>query len=206
MYCFPNGGVNSFGIVYNTKVFKDNGLEVPKSYEEFDAACAKLKDAGITPIYVSMADSWTVNQIMNAEWPNILSKNPDALEKLNKNEIRWDSLPEFTQMFERLKGYVDKGYLNSDMSTATYEMGQKALASGQAAMMYMGDWADPEYVKVEPAGEEISECLQHLQQMVTASLQLQVRADIISPISVRIRMQQKILSVLWLKTIIYFSI
>lgn len=153
VYCFPNGGVNSFGIVYNTKVFKDNGLEVPKTYEEFDAVCAKLKDAGITPIYVSMADAWTVNQIMNAEWPNILSKNPDALEKLNKNEIRWDSLPEFTQMFERLKGYVDNGYINSDISTATYEMGQKALASGQAAMMYMGDWADPEYVKVEPAGE-----------------------------------------------------
>ena len=153
IYCFPNGGVNSFGIVYNREVFEKNGLEVPKTYEEFDAVCETLKANGVTPIYVSMADAWTVNQIINGEWPNILSANPGALEKLNKNEIRWDSLPEFTEMFARLKSYVDKGYINADMSTAKYEMAQKAIASGEAAMMYMGDWADPEYVKTAPEGE-----------------------------------------------------
>lgn len=150
IYCFPNGGVNSFGIVYNTDVFAENDIEIPATFEEFDAVCEKLKGAGITPIYVSMADSWTVNQIMNGEWPNVLAANPDALEKLNKNEIRWDSLAEFNGIFERLKTYVDKGYVNSDMSTAKYEMAQKALGSGEAAMMYMGDWADPEYSKTVP--------------------------------------------------------
>lgn len=153
IYCFPNGGVNSFGIVYNKEVFEKNGLEIPKTFEEFDAVCDKLKAAGITPVYVSMADAWTVNQIMNGEWPNILAANPDALDKLNKNEIRWDSLPEFDDMFVRLKDMADKGYINSDMATATYEMGQKAIASGTAAMMYMGDWADPEYIKTEPSGK-----------------------------------------------------
>ena len=108
IYCFPNGGVNSFGIVYNKEVFEKNAIEIPKTFEEFNSACEKLKTAGITPLYVSMADAWTVNQIINAEWPNILSANPDALEKLNKNEIRWDELPEFNEMFVRLKEYVDK--------------------------------------------------------------------------------------------------
>lgn len=153
IYCFPNGGVNSYGIVYNKEVFKDHGIEVPTTVDEFDKACDTLKAAGITPIYVSMADAWTVNQIMNAEWPNILAANPDALDELNKNEIRWDSLPQFNDMFVRLKDWVDKGYFNSDMATATYEMGQKAIASGTAAMMYMGDWADPEFIKTDPAGK-----------------------------------------------------
>ncbi|MDC7290683.1 ABC transporter substrate-binding protein [Blautia schinkii] len=152
IYCFPNGGVNSFGIVYNKDVFEANSLEVPKTFDEFNQVCDTLKEAGITPIYVSMADAWTVNQIMNGEWPNILAANPDALEKLNANEERWDAIPEFTEMFARLKGYVDNGYINSDMSTAKYEMGQKAVATGEAAMMYMGDWADPEYAKVAPEG------------------------------------------------------
>lgn len=153
VYCFPNGGVNSFGIVYNKEVFEKNNLEVPKSFEEFDAVCEQLKAAGVTPIYVSMADAWTVNQIINAEWPNILSKNPEALEKLNKNEIRWDELKEFNELFVRLKEYADKGYINADMATAKYEMAQKAIGSGEAAMMYMGDWADPEFAKIEPAGD-----------------------------------------------------
>lgn len=153
IYCFPNGGVNSFGIVYNTEVFEKNEIKVPTTFEEFDAACETLKNAGITPLYISMADAWTVNQIMNGEWPNILDANPDALDALNKNEIRWDSLPEFNEMFTRLKGYVEKGYVNSDLATAKYEMAQKALGTGEAAMMYMGDWADPEYVKTAPEAE-----------------------------------------------------
>lgn len=153
IYCFPNGGVNSFGIAYNTEVFEKNNIEIPAAYEEFDQVCEILKGAGITPIYVSMADAWTVNQIMNAEWPGILKNNPDALDKLNKNKIRWDSLPEFNELFTRLQSYVEKGYINSDMSTAKYEMGQKAIAEGTAAMMYMGDWADPEFAKAAPEGE-----------------------------------------------------
>lgn len=153
IYCFPNGGVNSFGLAYNTEVFEKNKIDIPKTFDEFEAACEKLKKAGVTPIYVSMADAWTVNQIMNAEWPNILKANPDALDKLNKNEMRWDEIPEFKEMFARLNDYVKKGYINSDMSTAKYEMAQKALATGEAAMMYMGDWADPEFAKIAPEGE-----------------------------------------------------
>ncbi|RDY29139.1 carbohydrate ABC transporter substrate-binding protein [Romboutsia weinsteinii] len=153
VYCMPLGGVNSFGIVYNKEVFEKNNIEIPKTYEEFEKACAKLKAEGITPMYVSMGDAWTVNQIINGEWPNILAKNPGLLEKLNNNEIRWDEVPEFVNLFERIKGWVDKGYINSDLSTASYEMAQKAIGSGQAAMMYMGDWADPEYVKTEPSAE-----------------------------------------------------
>lgn len=151
VYAFPYGGVNSFGIVYNREVFEKNNLEIPKTYEDFETVCEKLKTAGITPLYVSMKDGWTVNQIINAEWPNILAKNPEVLEKLNNNEMRWDEIPEFVQLFERLQSWVEKGYINSDLSTASYEMAQKAVGSGQAAMMYMGDWADPEYVKTEPS-------------------------------------------------------
>lgn len=150
VYCFPNGGINSFGVVYNKEVFKNNNIEIPKTFEEFYAACEKLKAAGVTPLYVSMKDGWTVNQIINAEWPNILAKNPGVLEKLNKNEIRWDEIPEFVNLFKRMKTWVEKGYVNSDLATASYEMGQKAIGSGGAAMMYMGDWADPEYAKTEP--------------------------------------------------------
>lgn len=154
IYCLPLGGVNSFGIVYNKKVFKDNNIEIPKTYDEFNEVCEKLKSVGVTPLYISMKDGWTVNQIMNGEWPNILAKNPGLLEKLNNNKVRWDEIPEFVDMLRRIKGLVDKGYINSDLATASYEMAQKSIGSGQAAMMYMGDWADPEYAKVEPTAKD----------------------------------------------------
>ncbi|WP_053985890.1 ABC transporter substrate-binding protein [Niameybacter massiliensis] len=152
VYCLPSGGINSFGIVYNTEVFEKNNIEIPTTFEEFEKVCNTLKEAGVTPLYISMKDGWTVNQIMNGEWPNILAANEGLLETLNNNEIRWDEVPEVVDMFTRMKSWVDNGWVNSDMATASYEMAQKAIASGEAAMMYMGDWADPEYTKTEPSG------------------------------------------------------
>ncbi len=149
-YGFPTGGMNSFGIVYNKEVFEANNLTVPKTFDEFAKVCDTLKAAGITPIEISMADPWTVNQIINGEWPNFVAANPGLLEKLNKNEIRWDEVPEVVDMFTRMKGWVDNGWVNADMSTTSYEMAQKAIGEGTAAMMYMGDWADPEYAKTVP--------------------------------------------------------
>lgn len=151
VYCYPNGGINSFGIVYNKEIFEKNNISIPKNIEEFEKVCETLKSKNITPIMISMKDGWTVNQIINAEWPNILAKNPGLIEKLNNNEIRWDEVPEFIELFTRMKEWVDKGYVNKNLSTTSYEMAQKAIGTGEAAMMYMGDWADPEYAKTEPA-------------------------------------------------------
>ena len=40
-----------FGFFYNKTLFDKAGVEgVPTTWEEMDAACAKLKEAGITPI------------------------------------------------------------------------------------------------------------------------------------------------------------
>ncbi len=149
-YGFPTGGINSFGIVYNKEVFANLNLEVPSTFDQFEEVCNTLRDAGITPIEVSMGDPWTVNQIINGEWPNILHANPGLLEKLNNNEIRWDEVPEVVDMFSRMEQWVDNGWVNSDLTTTSYEMAQKAIGSGTAAMMYMGDWADPEYIKTVP--------------------------------------------------------
>ncbi|MFT4004655.1 MAG: extracellular solute-binding protein [Lacrimispora sp.] len=55
---------------YNTKIFKDNNLEAPKTWDELIAACEKLKTAGITPIAFGNQEPWsashyigTLNQI-----------------------------------------------------------------------------------------------------------------------------------------------
>ena len=40
--------VPMMGVFYNTDIFAAQGIEVPKTYKEFVAACEKLKAAGIT--------------------------------------------------------------------------------------------------------------------------------------------------------------
>ena len=42
--------VPMMGVFYNQEIFAAQGIEIPKTYKDFVAACEKLKAAGITPI------------------------------------------------------------------------------------------------------------------------------------------------------------
>ena len=45
-------------VFYNKKVFKDQGIEVPKTWADVEAAAAKLKAAGITPFGATVDGRW----------------------------------------------------------------------------------------------------------------------------------------------------
>ena len=57
----PSGTAMGGGILYNKKVFADNGLSVPTTWAEFEANNDKLKAAGITPVGATYKapDDWT---------------------------------------------------------------------------------------------------------------------------------------------------
>lgn len=56
---------------YNMQMFKENNLEVPKTWDDFITVCQKLKDASITPIAYGNQELWpsahyvgTLNQML----------------------------------------------------------------------------------------------------------------------------------------------
>ncbi len=57
---------NANGVIYNQEIFEEQGLEVPETWDEFIAVCDALVDAGITPFYGTLADSWTGLPSFNA--------------------------------------------------------------------------------------------------------------------------------------------
>ena len=57
---------NANGVIYNQDIFEEQGLEVPETWDEFIAVCDALEDAGITPFYGTLADSWTGLPSFNA--------------------------------------------------------------------------------------------------------------------------------------------
>ena len=51
-------GIAPSAVFYNKEIFKEVGVEVPTTYEELDAVCAKLKEAGYIPFALGNKNKW----------------------------------------------------------------------------------------------------------------------------------------------------
>ena len=54
--------VAAASVIYNKRIFADNDLEVPTTWDELLAVCETLKGADVTPIYGTFPEIWTVTQ------------------------------------------------------------------------------------------------------------------------------------------------
>lgn len=134
VYGFPAAsGLSSWGVFYNKDAFMDAGVEVPKSLSELDKAYAKLKSDGVTPLFLSGKDGWTLLQHRNAVNAQMFKSKPDIASSLADNKTQWKDAPGFADQYEAFSSWAKDGYINNGAVTATYEQSLKALASGEAA-------------------------------------------------------------------------
>ena len=134
---------NANGVIYNQEIFEEQGLEVPETWDEFIAVCDALVDAGITPFYGTLADSWTGLPSFNALgaypsqgdfWDKMREEGenvgPDSEVSFQKD------FPEAMDQQYQLFSYMQEGYRGE-----TYDEGNAAFARGEVAMLLQGIWA-----------------------------------------------------------------
>ena len=135
---------NASGVLYNEDLFAQAGVEVPKTWSEFQDVVTKLQDAGITPFELTFADSWTCLPPWNSMAPVI----PDA----NFTDERKAGNTTFTgtheEILEKYLWLLD--YAQEDFMGTTYTDGNVAFANGSAAMMINGNWAISEFLNTNP--------------------------------------------------------
>ena len=138
------GYVNNVnGIIYNKTIFEDQGLEIPETWDELIDTCEKLKAAGITPFYGTLADSWTTLPSFNgmgafAARDGFFDKMREAGENVDPAKSPSFSV-DFAEVAEKqntLFSYAQEGYRGR-----TYDDGNAAFARGEVAMYMQGIWA-----------------------------------------------------------------
>lgn len=123
------------GVLYQPAMFDEYGIDVPTNYEEFKEACRILDENGVLPIYEFVKDLWHAHYWMEGVAPKAALRDPDVLDKLNRNEIGFADVPEFVTALEQLKELADLGYLGENHMSNTYDKSYDAIASGEAAMI-----------------------------------------------------------------------
>ncbi|WP_175581710.1 ABC transporter substrate-binding protein [Pseudooceanicola sp. HF7] len=125
----------------NKDILDQNGIEMPTTWEEFNAAAEKLQAAGVTPL-AHGGQAWQDATIFETV---VLGKGADfyqsALVDLDPEALGSDTMVEVFDEMRTLRGYVDDNFSGRDWNLAT-----AMVMNGEAAFQIMGDWAKGEFL------------------------------------------------------------
>ena len=147
--------VMAASVIYNKKIFADNDIQVPETWDDFIAVCDKLKAAGITPIYSTFKDAWTVSQGLFDYTVGGMVDVAAFYEQLRKEgtDVGPSSSVSFTkdlsEPVSRMEMLAQK-YTNQDAASRGYGDGNLAFSKGEGAMYFQGPWSLGEIAKSGP--------------------------------------------------------
>jgi len=147
--------VMAASVIYNKQIFDEQGLEVPRTWDELLQVADQLKEAGITPFYGTFKDDWTVGQgwydysvggsLDVLDFFDALAK--EGTEVGPESEVSFQE--DFAEPMDRMLTLATD-YTNDDAPSRGYGDGNLAFSKGEAAMYLQGPWAFSEIAKTAP--------------------------------------------------------
>lgn len=133
------------GVIYNREIFQAHELPVPGTWTEFIDVCEELQRQGITPIYATDRDSWTLWQGFFDY--SVGSQVDPATFIAQMQDLGPDIGPEVGVSFESTlaesmeRAKTIASFFNADHAVRGYAEGNLAFGQGEAAMYLQGPWA-----------------------------------------------------------------
>lgn len=132
-----------WGVYYRKDLFDAAGVTTPpKTWAEFNDACAKIKASGVEPIVIGSKDLWPT-----AGWFDYINMRLNGLDF--HMELMGGSVP-YTD--DRVKAVFDKwaellsgGCFVKNHASVTWQESQALLYQGKASMMLIGNFIAPNF-------------------------------------------------------------
>ncbi|MDC0955181.1 ABC transporter substrate-binding protein [Alphaproteobacteria bacterium] len=126
----------------NAAVLAKNGISMPTSWGEFNAAAAKLQAAGVTPL-AHGGQAWQDATVFEAValgigGPEFFQK---AFVELDQATLKSNTMVKVFDQMRIMRGFVDNNFSGRDWNLAT-----AMVMNGEAAFQIMGDWAKGEFL------------------------------------------------------------
>ena len=129
-YCVPMN-IAYWVMYYNKNIFQEQGIDVPTTWKELDAAAAKLKDAGVTPYYQTSI-------LFTFQWFQqlVAGTDPELYKGLSTGEVKYTD-PEIVDIMNIWLDEQKKGWFSDAGSTTDPAVG---LKQGDFAMINFGSF------------------------------------------------------------------
>ena len=125
---------NYWVMVYNKDLFAKYNISVPTTFDEFEKACATLKQNGITPVYEPVSDGWHHVLWFPEVGAQIEALEPGLNDKLNANQATFAGNATMEKALGQINDLYSKGYFGKDALSAKEADTSKAMASGNFGM------------------------------------------------------------------------
>ena len=135
----PNGITATSMMFVNTKVLRENGLEMPETYDDLKAMVPVLNAKGIEVITMDCMDGWVMQSCLfslivgrfgGADWNTRLANGEIDFED------EW-----FVKALETVDNLYKDGIINRNTLSISYGSGRGDFANGKSAFYIDGDWA-----------------------------------------------------------------
>jgi glucose/mannose transport system substrate-binding protein len=139
----------------NAEVLAANGIEMPTTWDEFNAAAEKLQAAGIIPL-AHGGQAWQDATVFEAVALGILGADGfrKAFVELDMDTLKSDDMVAVFDQMRTMRGFVDSNFSGRDWNLAT-----AMVMNGEAAFQIMGDWAKGEFMAAGKVPGEDFLCL-----------------------------------------------
>jgi raffinose/stachyose/melibiose transport system substrate-binding protein len=132
-------GTFAEGVWYNKDIFKKLNLEIPKTMDEFVAACEKIKNSGVVPMLSGDKTKW-VNYLDALGYiQELVVKDPSIVDKLYDGSVKFTD-PMFIDVLTKTKELRNKEYIGKDSLSMDPLQSMQAFAQGKCAMVIQGAW------------------------------------------------------------------
>lgn len=156
-WCVPVNIHSNYWAWYSKEVYKQAGVEEPRSLADIIAAAPKVQEAGFIPFAIGGdGNGWQIQLLFQDMLTEALGvEKRDQMYTEKSGEIAGG--PEVVGVFEQLrslKQYTDEGYANRNWNDTT-----NLVITNKAAAQVMGDWARGEFAAAGMKGVEDFGCI-----------------------------------------------
>ena len=135
VYGAPQFSTQAGAVIYYKPDYEELGLEVPHTWADFVDNCAKLAEAGKTPVYFTGGETWATQVLFLGDYYNIAAEYPTFAEEYTEGKAKYADIPVATRSWTKYEDLVD--YLNADKSAATVQDGNFAIGVGEATHWFI---------------------------------------------------------------------
>ncbi|MGM7722688.1 ABC transporter substrate-binding protein [Metabacillus sp. Hm71] len=134
--------LNIEGFWYNRKLFEENNLEVPTTWDEMMAVSKVFMEKGIQPFAVAGKEKFPITRLINGYVIRLYGADAMKQVKEGKLSVTDEGFVEAAKMVQEMNA---KGYFGEGVNTIDYDTASNTFLQGNAAMYYMGSWALNEF-------------------------------------------------------------